>query len=257
MKKLMFAAVALATGLVLAEGVQSQNVVGYAEVDGEAGVMAMNGITFSNVTSGNLSISEITPLDRTYGDDLYNDDFIISWYDGTKLNYAYWCDELSDTGKAGWGDSSANSVEKTFKPGEAFWVQPNDALDAPYLRTSGQVFNSGLAYNSLEFLEPGVLSQVSNPTPGVDTALSAVIPWDETYEDEVYNDDFILSWYDGTKLNYAYWCSELSDTGNPGWGDSSAKSINHTFAAGSGFWIQPNDALEGPVLKFANPLFNK
>ena len=100
----------------------------------------MYGITFQNVATKELSLDEIKPLDREYGDDLYNGDFIISWFDGTKLNYAYWREELEETGKPGWGTQFSEKVSHIFPAGGGFWLQTNDGLEAPVLKIPNPFF---------------------------------------------------------------------------------------------------------------------
>lgn len=232
----------------------SANIVGYSNVDGEAGEMAMNGVTFTGVATGTLSLDEIKPLDYDYGDDLYNNDFVISWYENGGLNYAYWREELEETGKPGWGTQLSKKIEKTFLAGEAYWIDPNGGLSAPYVVTSGQVTDSGDEFNVLNFLVAGEMSQVANPIAGIATELADVAPWDNVYEDDLYNNDFVISWYENGGLHYAYWREELEETGKPGWGTQLSEKVDHTFPAGGGFWVDPNGGLEEPVLKFKNPL---
>ena len=147
-----------------ADGLTSDNVVGYTTVSPEAGWKNMSGVAFCNVSGTDLDIQDIRCFNGTSADP-GDSNFKMWWYNQTQHKYVYAVysnDAYADDGKddgagteytdqyywvtddedvfiyapAGWKhDESASATvvdhEKAFASGEGFFVQPNNALSDP------------------------------------------------------------------------------------------------------------------------------
>ncbi len=142
MKKVMIAAAIAAT--LGAFGIESANTVGYQTMDLTPGKQVMKGAMFISVGSASLSLQDIRMDAATLADG----SSMIWWWnkDTRKYSYAYWCPACDASGNyinakgevvenesdaaLVWGDESTwEAIEKTFAPGEGFWIQSGD--DAP------------------------------------------------------------------------------------------------------------------------------
>ena len=142
----MFAA-AVAAGLVaFGDGIESNNTVGYQTMDLTAGKQVMKGAMFVTVGDAALSLQDIKMDTNTLSDGTTR----IWWWnkDTRKYTYACWvpsCNADGDYIDANgtvvqneadaalvWGDESGwIAIEKTFAPGEGFWIQPGDDAPSP------------------------------------------------------------------------------------------------------------------------------
>ena len=194
---------------------------------------------------------------------------IIWWYNqgtGTYDANAYWFTCLYDMdgnelGYAGWGDGEYWApVEKTFAPGESFWIQPDGGLESASYTMAGEVEVTDVSeeYYAIP-LVPGQQAQFTNPFPTGALDLQA-IKMDETVGDN----GCIIWWYNqdtGTYDANAYWFTCLYDMdgnelGYAGWGDGEYWApVEKTFDAGTGFWIQPDGGLESASVMFKNPFY--
>ena len=148
MKKLMFVAALAATAALWADGLESNNTVGYQTMDLTAGKQVMKGAMFVTVGDTALSLQDIRMDSATLADA----STMIWWWnkDTRKYTYAYWCPACNANGDyidaqgnvvaneadaaLVWGDGSTwVAIEKTFDAGEAFWVQPDPGASSPVI----------------------------------------------------------------------------------------------------------------------------
>ena len=224
----------------------------------------MKGAQFVKVGGAPLSIQDIKM------DDSLNDgDCEIWWYNPTTGAYddhAYWFTCLYDMDGnelniPGWGDGEFWApIEKTFAPGEAFWIQPNGGLASCTYTMSGEVevTDASDEYYAIP-LVPGEQAQFTNPFP-----TGALNLQDIKMDDSLNDGDCEIWWYNQTTGAYddhAYWFTCLYDMEGTelniaGWGDGEFWApIAKTFDAGSGFWIQPNGGLSSVNVLFKNPFY--
>ena len=149
MKKLMFVAALAATAALWADGLESNNTVGYQTMDLTAGKQVMKGAMFVTVGDASLSLQDI----RMDADTPADGGTRIWWWnkDTRKYTSAYWCPSYNADGDPidangtvvaneslaalVWGDGESwVAIEKTFDAGEGFWVQPDSGTTTPVIQ---------------------------------------------------------------------------------------------------------------------------
>ena len=123
MRKLMFAAAAMAAGLVMADAVESQNVVGYNVQNSGTSLYLTGGMCFvtSGSSSGTFRLGDLKLAGSTWGSDWLN--FVnptTSAVDPTK-NVTYWseAEAIADGGTADdaeWEDIDENCKDDVSIP---------------------------------------------------------------------------------------------------------------------------------------------
>jgi len=258
MKKLMFALVAGACATVMADEIASANIVGYAQQDETKGNQAMKGTFFQTAGKENLDISDIKPVGTITDGCMW-----IKWWDTEKKSYSIkyeYVTELYDEkeqslGYPGWGDPLTwVPVEKTFAPGEGFWLQAN--ADNLKSQTSGEVYQPTTEYYAIP-LTKGNQKMLINSFP---VALNVQ---DLTVDVAKVSDGCAwIKWWDTEKKVYSIkyeYVTELYDEkeqslGYPGWGDPLTwVPVAKTFAVGEGFWVQSN--VDDLKIAFKNPFY--
>ena len=159
MKKLMFAAAAIAAGVAMAD-VTSANVVGYAQNNLRAGAIGL-GAQFVSVAGDKMDLCDIIPTG--YDEETYKGGSItiqLLDYQGYQVpgSMFYWYDDEDGTA---WFDKNDDEVVRgrvSYDPGEALWVRGNAETEA--LRSSGEVANGTIDV----YLRAGA-KLVNNPTP--------------------------------------------------------------------------------------------
>ncbi len=285
MKKLMFVA-ALAAGFVaLGDGLESQNVVGYQSMDLTAGKQVMKGAMFISVGEASLSLQDIRMDAATTADATTQ----IWWWnkDTRKYSYAYWCPACNANGDyidangnvvasealaaLVWGDESTwEPIEKTFAPGEGFWIQAASTTVSPAVSIAGELATTDPSIQYITAnLTAGKQVQFTQPMPvgsfGLQTVKMTGVTADATSQIWWWNKDT-------RKYTYAYWCPACNANGDYidangnvvaseaqaalVWGDESTwEPIEKTFEAGEGFWVQPASTASAPVIQFPNPFY--
>ena len=189
----------------------------------------------------------------------------IWWWNGATYDaHAYWYTELyadeegeTTLGYAGWGDQLYwMPVDKTFAPGESFWIKAND-FDG-VVTFAGEVTSCDPAtqYFGVE-LTAGNQVQMTNPFPVGSFELQAL-----KMNDDCGDGGAEIWWWNGATYDaHAYWYTELyadeegeTTLGYAGWGDQLYwMPIEKTFNAGEGFWVKANE-FDGTI-KFPNPFY--
>ena len=238
--------------------------VGYETISLNPGKQEMKGAQFVKVGGEPLSIQDIK-----MDENVYDSGCILWWYNqetGTYDANAFWFTCLYDEqgqelNVAGWGDEELWApIEKTFAPGESFWIQPDGGLESATYTMAGQVEVTDVSdeYYAIP-LVPGKQAQFTNPFP-----TGALNIQDIKMSENVYDSGCILWWYNQTTGTYdanAFWFTCLYDEQGaelniPGWGDEELWApIQKTFDAGTGFWIQPDGGLESANVMFKNPFY--
>ena len=285
MKKVMFAA-AVAAGLVaFGEGIESANTVGYQTMNLTAGKQVMKGAMFISVGDASLSLQDI----RMDADTPADGGTRIWWWnkDTRKYTSAYWCPSYNADGDPidangtvvaneslaalVWGDGESwVAIEKTFAPGEGFWIQPDSSASAPAVSIAGELAttDSTIQYVTAN-LTAGKQVQFTQPMPvgafGLQTVKFAGAPADGGSRIWWWNKDT-------RKYTSAYWCPSYNADGDPidangnvvaneslaalVWGDGESwVAIEKTFDAGEAFWVQPDSSASAPVIMFPNPFY--
>ncbi len=283
MKKVMIAAAIAAT--LGAFGIESANTVGYQTMDLTAGKQVMKGAMFVSVGGASLSLQDI----RMDADTLADGSTMIWWWnkDTRKYSYAYWCPACDASGNyinakgevvenesdaaLVWGDESTwEAIEKTFAPGEGFWIQSGDDAPTPKVSIAGELAttDASIQYVSSN-LTPGKQVQFTQPMPVGTYGLQTV-----KLTGSLADGSSMIWWWnkDTRKYTYAYWCPACNADGDYidangtvveneadaalVWGDESTwEPIDKTFEAGEGFWIQPGDDAVSPTVQFPNPFY--
>ena len=223
-------------------------------------------------------------------DDVYADD---GEEDGDGTEYTdklYWADDddwlLVPLGWKHDSEATATIVDhaKTFALGEGFFVQPDTLVKNPIVTVAGQVAQPATTaqYITLD-VASGEKTMLVNPfaagfdiqdikcfdgdsNPG--SGLFRIWWWDQTLgyqyaklKDDVYADD---GEEDGDGTEYTdklYWADDGDWMLVPaGWKhDESATAtiVDHgkTFAAGEGFFVQPDSLIKNAKVAFANPFY--
>ena len=272
MKKLMFAAAAIAAGVAVAD-VTSANIVGYQTKTIEtANQQEMVGATFVSVGGTALDIQDIV---------LVNDNEMggswIKWWDAENAVYSdqvgFW-DDIWDAGDdydsedddtdlevKGWGDLYGYKVDHTFAPGEGFWFCPNK--DDVGMTLAGEVVKSEAEWIGLTVEVANQQIMVINPFPA-ELDIQAI----ELEDDNEMGGSWV-KWWDAENTVYSdqvgFW-DDIWDAGDDydsedddtdlevkGWGDLYGYKVDHKFAPGDGFWFCPNK--DGVTIKFKNPFY--
>ena len=283
MKKVMFGlAVAAALG---AFAIESANTVGYQTMDLTPGKQVMKGAMFISVGNSSLSLQDI----RMDADTLADGSSKIWWWDKDtrKYSYAYWCpacnadgdyidangDVVENESDAAlvWGDESTwEAIEKTFAPGEGFWVQAASANVSPKVSVAGELATTD---NTIQYLTANLAAgkqvQFTQPMPVGSFGLQTV-----KIAGALADGSSKIWWWnkDTRKYSYAYWCPACNADGDYidangdvvenesdaalVWGDESSwEAIEQTFEAGEAFWVQPASTATAPVIMFPNPFY--
>ena len=283
MKKVMIAAAIAAT--LGAFGIESANTVGYQTMGLTAGKQVMKGAMFVSVGGASLSLQDI----RMDADTLADGSSMIWWWnkDTRKYSYAYWCpacnaggDYIDAQGNVVaseaqaalvWGDESTwEAIDKTFAPGEGFWIQPDPSAPSPSVSIAGELAttDSTIQYITVN-LTAGKQVQFTQPMPVGAFGLQTV-----KLTGALADGSSMVWWWnkDTRKYTYAYWCPACNASGDyidaEGnvvaseaqaalvWGDESTwEAIDKTFEAGEGFWVQPDPSASAPVIQFPNPFY--
>ena len=228
----------------------------------------MKGAQFVKVGGQPLSIQDIK-MDDGVGDG----GCMLWWYNqstGAYDAYAYWYTELYadedgdiTLGYAGWGDFDYwMPIEKTFAPGESFWIKPDGLIESASYTMAGEVEVTDVSdeYYAVP-LVPGKQAQFTNPFP-----TGALNLQDIKMDEGVGDGGCMIWWYNqstGAYDPYAYWYTELYadedgdiTLGYAGWGDFDYwMPIEKTFVAGSGFWIKADGLLDSANVLFKNPFY--
>ena len=232
--------------------------VGYTTVDLVPGKQVVKGASFVTVGDDELDLQDITVSGCA------DYEAQIWWWNGSSYDAkAYWFTELYDAdenglGYSGWGDFLAwTPVDKTFAPGEAFWIQVNSDVGSASVTMAGQVASTSTSeeYYGVP-LTPGQQVQMTNPFPTGTLSLQDIKTVGcADYEAQIW-------WWNGSSYDAkAYWFTELYDAdenglGYSGWGDFLAWTpISKAFTEGEGFWVQVNSDVSSATLKFPNPFY--
>ncbi len=285
MKKVMFAA-AVAAGLVaFGEGIESANTVGYQTMDLTAGKQVMKGAMFVTVGDAALSLQDIRMDAATLADGSTR----IWWWnkDTYKYTSAYWCPACNADGDyidangtvveneadaaLVWGDGETwIAIEKTFAPGEGFWIQPDSGASSPAVSIAGELAttDSSIQYVTAN-LTAGKQVQFTQPMPVGTFGLQTV-----KFSGALADGSSRVWWWnkDTYKYTSAYWCPSCNADGDYidangtvvedeedaalVWGDGETwVAIEKTFDAGEAFWVQPDSGATAPVIMFQNPFY--
>ena len=285
MKKLMFVA-ALAVGFVaLGDGLESQNVVGYQSMDLTPGKQVMKGAMFVTVGDSALSLQEI----RMDADTLADGTTQIWWWDKDtrKYTYAYWCPSCNADGDyidaSGavveneadaalvWGDQlDWIAFEKTFAPGEGFWIKASGDTESPKVSIAGELATTD---TTIQYVSAGLTAgkqvQITQPMPVGAFGLQTI-----KLNSALADGSSMVWWWDKDTrtYTYAYWCPSCNADGDyidaSGavveneadaalvWGDQlDWIAIDKTFEAGEAFWIKPSGDAVTPAVLFPNPFY--
>ena len=229
MKKIMFAAAALAAGVAMADaGLVSSDIVGYAQSNlRQGGTLATP--QFVNVSgSEGMPITSLVPV----GDNTYNNVAIqtLDAYGYTVDSYS-WTDAGGENwDQVGWVDDSNTIVTNiTFAPGQALWVQGSSLSQG--LQTAGKVGTSDV---SVQLRQGGTLA--GNPFP-VNITIGDLVPTgDNTYNNVAVQ---TLDAYGYTVDSYS-WTDAGGETWDQvGWVDDANTIVTDVvISAGQGLWIQ-------------------
>ncbi len=282
MKKVMIAAAIAAT--LGAFGIESANTVGYQNMDLTPGKQVMKGAMFISVGGASLSLQDI----KLVGADADGTSKIWWWNKDTrKYTNAFWCpsynaggDPIDAEGNVVaneaqaalvWGDGESwVAIEKTFAPGEGFWIQPDSGASEPQVSIAGELAttDSTIQYVTAN-LTAGKQVQFTQPMPvgtfGLQTVKLGGADADGTSKIWWWNKDT-------RKYTNAFWCPSYNADGDPidaegnvvaneaqaalVWGDGESwVAIEKMFDAGEAFWVQPDSGASAPVLMFPNPFY--
>ena len=270
MKKLMFAAAAIAAGIAVAD-VTSANIVGYQTTGISA--LQIKGVGFNGVGQGTININDIKPTAENmeelveYG---VEGEFVMRVYDPetTATSYFYWCIVGTDEDSNpiyGWGDEGFKPVaDIEFSAGSAFWMETVGDSSEPAITVSGELLAVTEAQPRTS-VAIDMLKMVANPMPQCASMdISNFTPDAENMDELIeygVEGEFVMRVYDPetTATSYFYWCIVGTDEdSNPiyGWGDEGFKPVSGIeIPAGGGFWMETvGDSVE-PVITFANPLY--
>ena len=191
----------------------------------------------------------------------------IWWWNGSTYDaHAFWYTELyadedgeKTLGYAGWGDFDYwMPVDKTFAPGESFWIRANGL--AATVTFSGEIAacDSASRYYGIDLVADEKIL-MTNPFPVGSFELQS-LKMDEDCADGGAD----VWWWNGSTYDaHAFWYTELyadedgeKTLGYAGWGDFDYwMPVSKTFNAGEGFWVRAN-GLAGTI-KFPNPFYKE
>ena len=294
MKKLMIASALVAfCGAVMAEGIESQNVVGYTMFEPGKSVKCMKGFGFVNTSGTTFDLQSIT----AYADgeiDSGDGYFKIWWWEINQGNkYAvwsnYWWDDndpnadpdgyvdAADESEYCWVVPETDDVMptkwvKSFANGEGFFVQA--AVTAPSLTIAGSLVSADTVDEYYEMaLVKSQKKLITNPFP-VAWNLSDIVAY---ADGEIDSGDgyFKIWWWEVNQGNkYAVWSNYWWDDNDPnadpdGYVDAADESEycwvvpetddvmptkwTKAFGVGDGFFVQP--AVTAPSIMFPNPFY--
>ena len=285
MKKLMFVAALAATAALWADGLESNNTVGYQTMDLTAGKQVMKGAMFITVGDTALSLQDI----RMDADTLADASTKIWWWnkDTRKYTNAYWCPSCNADGDyidangtvvqnesqaaLVWGDEDGwIAINKTFAPGEGFWIQPDSGAPSPAVSIAGELATTDSTIQYLTAnLTAGKQVQFTQPMPVGAFSLQTV-----KLSGALADASSKVWWWnkDTRKYTNAYWCPSCNADGDYidangtvvqnesqaalVWGDEDGWiAIEKSFEAGEAFWVQPDSGASAPVIMFPNPFY--
>jgi effector-binding domain-containing protein len=223
-------------GLVSAQQVESENIVGYQSQSTLSGKMDIVGVQFEGVGGTNISIQAIVPVSgfSTTGGDL-----IKIWNPLTRTYVsAYYYDTLysadyNTTYGAGWGDIDQIKLDLTIDPGQGFWI--TTAQNATFM-IAGQIVDK--TANQVSTLS-GKMDLVCNTFP-VSMSIQDVVPVSGF---STTGGDLIKIWNASTRTYvsaYYYdtlYSADYNTTYGAGWGDIDQIKLDTAIGAGQGFWL--------------------
>ena len=220
MKKIMFAAAAIAAGVAVAEGLVSSDIVGYAQNGLQEGATMVTP-QFVPVAGSTLNLTELVPT----GDETSDNVFIqtLDPYGRTVDEYG-WNDWAND--KACWVNDSYEPVTNvTFTTGQGLWVFGSTSTQG--LQSAGKVGLNDIVVQ----LQNGATG-TGNPFP-VELNLNDIVPTGDDISDNVFIQT--LDPYGRTLAEYGWndWANDKAC-----WVDDSYAPVTDvTFAPGQGLWI--------------------
>ena len=225
MKKLMFAAVAVACGTAMA--IES-DIVGYAQSGLKLGGTLATP-QFINIGNENgMPISALVPT----GEDTYNN-IAVQTLDaaGYTVDSYAWTDAGGESwDQIGWVDDENNIVtDVTFAPGQALWVQGSSSAQS--LQTAGKVGTSDV---TVQLKLGGTLA--GNPFP-VSITIGDLVPTGEDTYNNVAVQTLDAAGY--TVDSYAWTDAGGESWDQIGWVDDENNIVTDiVIAPGQGLWIQ-------------------
>ena len=254
----------LAPVAVLADGLTSNNIVGYNQFATEQGKFDIASAPFEAIAGGykmNDIICGFKGVNYDKQGDFKktasqiqipnaDDQYTVYYY----LNDGY--DALNDDYKAGWCDSAGNYINNVeVTPGAAFWVK--DVAGSGSLNIAGAVADE----DEVTIECPKGFNLRGSPFPAAcsinDTTKMTVENIDSEYGDGIAflktapqlqipsDGGYRVVWY----LNDGY--DALNDNYKAGWCDSAGNIVDATIIVGQGFWVK--GPANGFTLKFYNP----
>ena len=222
MKKLMFAAAVAAMGTaVMAAGIESANIVGYAQSGLQTG-FTMATPQFLNIGSDEMPLQSIFPTGEDTSDNVYIQTLTAG---GLTLNSYSWNDWAYD--EPCWVNDDYEKIEGvTFAAGQGLWVQATSLNQG--IQSAGQVGEEDVTVT----LKAG-FTATGNPFPMPMNLQDIVVEGNDT-SDNVYIQTLTAG---GLTLNSYSWNDWACD--EPCWvNDDYEKVEGVTFAPGAGLWIQ-------------------
>ena len=237
MKKLMILAAALTCGAVMADGVSSDNIVGYVTYTTQADKMDIYGAPFVNVGGNDISIQNVQ---LGAGADASGQDMLMV-FDPNTLTYkiffwmptTYSADYMTTYG-AGWADAGWVRQDATINPGQGFWLQTKAAVT---VTVPGQVMagdqNTTTTVGGKMDIYTGIYPmgmsiQDCKITSGADAA----------------GQDMLMV-FDPATVSYTiyFWMgttysADYLTTYSAGWADAGWVRQDVTLNVGQGFWLQ-------------------
>ena len=238
MKKIMFAAAALAAGVAMADGgLVSSDIVGYAQTGLKQGFTMLTPQFVAVNGASTIALEELVPV----GDDIDTDGAIniqTLTAGGVTIDTYQWIDWGSPKG---WCDDTYTPVEGvTFAKGAGLWVQ--GASTGAGIQSAGKVGVDDVVVQ----LRQG-FTATGNPFP-TGVALQDIIPEGENIDtDGAINIQTLTA--GGVTIDTYQWI----DWGSPnGWCDDTYTLVEGvTFAPGQGLWVQGSKSTE--YLRFPAP----
>ena len=235
MKKLMFAAAAIAAGVAVAD-VTSANVVGYQNIVTGSDVGRITTMTFDKIAGVNRTLGEFTPVRVSGTQKFRNNNYTLTFYnasgnqrkvmedteiarlwpdallDSTISNKAVvvaWNPDESAAGPAGWYLANDYSNKKyplkdyVLSDADGFRVTVAKAFaEGVYLTCSGEVCPEIKTIR----IPAGQNTLIGNPTPA-DVTLGSLTPTRVSGKQAFRNNNFTLTFYD-TKGNQRKVCDD-------------------------------------------------
>ena len=245
MKKIMFAAAALAAGVAMADaGLVSSDIVGYAQTALQSGATMLTP-QFLNVANSNaMPLEKLVPVGESVDAD---GGISIQTLDagGVTVDMYQWINWPAD-GIVGWCDDEWNVVSGvTFAPGAGLWVTGTGSGAA--IQSAGAV---GTADVQVQLRSGATATGIPYPTT---VALQDIVP----AGDSVNTDGGItIQTLDagGVTVDMYQWINWPAD-GIVGWCDDDWNVVDGvTFAAGQGLWVTGDSS--GAYLRFPAPELN-